>query len=118
MKKLTQHIKTYLRELKKNSKKNYQQHKIKFLENDIQNIWIITKEIIGKNKCNNETLPKHLIVDNIGIHDAKSIAEKFNEFFANDGPNVANKITQCDLTFKLLKFLNLPTVNTTLNETV
>ena len=36
------------------------------------------KEIIGKKKCNNETLPKHLIVDEIEIHDAKSIAEKFN----------------------------------------
>ena len=72
------------------------------------------KEIIGKKKCNNETLPKHLIVDKIEIHDAKSIAEKFNEFFVNIGPNLANKIPQCNLTFKSY----LPTVNTTLKETV
>ena len=72
------------------------------------------KEVIGKKKCNNETLPKHLIVDKIEINDAKSIAEKFNEFFVNIGPNLANKIPQCDLTFKSY----LPTVNTTLSETV
>ena len=53
------------------------------------------KEIIDKKKCNNETLPKHLIVDKIEIHDAKSIAEKFNEFFVNIGPNLANKIPEC-----------------------
>ena len=68
------------------------------------------KEIIGKTKCNNKTL----IVDKFEIHDAKSVAEKFNEFFINIGPNLANKIPRCDLTFKLY----LPTANTTLNETV
>ena len=31
------------------------------------------KEITGKRKCNNETLPKHVIVDKIEINDAKSI---------------------------------------------
>ena len=54
------------------------------------------KEIIGKKKCNNETLPKHLIVDKIEIHGAKSIEEKFNEFF-KIGPNLPNKIPQCEL---------------------
>ena len=36
------------------------------------------KEIIGKMKCNNETLPKLLIADKIKINNAKS-----NEFFVN-----------------------------------
>ena len=31
------------------------------------------KEITGKKKCNNETLPKHVIVDKIDIYDAKSL---------------------------------------------
>ena len=72
------------------------------------------KEVIGKKKCNNETLPKHLIVDKIEINDVKSIAEKFNEFFVDIGSNLANKISQCELTFKSY----LPTVNRTLNEAV
>ena len=66
------------------------------------------KEMIGKKKCNNDTLPKHLIVDKIKIHDAKSITEKFNKFLVNIGSNLANKIPQCDLTFKSY----LPTGNT------
>ena len=72
------------------------------------------KEIIGKNKRDNKTLPKHLIVYKIEIGNAKSIAKKFNEFFVNIGPDLANKIPQRDLTFKS----NLPTVNATLKETV
>ena len=72
------------------------------------------KEIIGKKKRNNKTLPKHLIVYKIEIGDAKSIAKKFNDFFVKIGPDLANKIPQRDLTFKS----NLPTVNATLKETV
>ena len=51
----------------------------------------------NKKKCNNKTLPKHLIVYKIETNDANSIAEKFNKFFVNIGPN--------------------PSVNMTLNET-
>ena len=69
---------------------------------------------MAKKKCNNETLFKHLIVDRTEIHDAKSIPEKFNECFLNLGPNLANKISQCDLAFKSY----LPTVDTTLKVTV
>ena len=65
-------------------------------------------------ECNNETLPNHLIVDKIEMHDAKSTAEKIKDFFVNIGPNLANKIFLCDLAFKSY----LPTVNATLNETV
>ena len=114
MKKLTKHIKNLFERIKKNAKKNYYRDKIKLFENDIRNTWKIMKEVIGKKKCNNETLPKYLVVDKIEINDAKSIAEKFNEFFVNIGPNLANKIPQCDLSFKSY----LPTINTTLNETM
>ena len=86
----------------------------KLFKNDIRNTWKTMKQIIDKNKCNNETLPKHLIVDKIEIHDAKSIAEKFNDFFVIIVPNLANKIPQCNLTFKSY----LPTVKKTLKESV
>ena len=72
------------------------------------------KEIICKKKCNNEILPKLLIVDKIEINNSKSIAEIFNEFIVNIGQNLANKILQYDLTFESF----LPKVNTTLNKTV
>ena len=70
-----------MREFKKNVKKNYYRDKIKLFENDIRNRWKIMKEIIGKKKRNNKTLPEHLIVYEIETSDAKSIAGKFNEFF-------------------------------------
>ena len=114
MNKLTKHIKTYSIEFLKNAKENYYRDKIKLSENDIRNTWKIMKERIVKKKCNNQTLPKHLIVDKIEIHDAKSTAEKFKEFLVSTGPNLANKIPPCDLTFKSY----LPILNTTLNETV
>ena len=72
------------------------------------------KEIIGKKKCNNETLPKPLIVDKIEIHDAKANEEKLYGFFVHIGPNLADKIPQYDLTLESY----LPTVNTVLDETV
>ena len=49
------------------------------------------KEIIGKKKCNNETLPKHLIVDKIEIHNAKFFAEKFNKFLSTLGRILLSK---------------------------
>ena len=57
-------------------------------------------EIIGNKKCNNETLPKHLIVNKIKINDEKSIAEEFNEFLIVIRLHLANKITQSYQTFK------------------
>ena len=68
------------------------------------------KEIIGKKKCNNETLPKHLIVDKIEIHNAKFFAEKFNKFLSTLGRILLSKLPQSHLTYKSY----LPTVNTTL----
>ena len=57
-------------------KKKYYRDKIKLFENDEGNTWKIMKEVIGKKKCNNETLPKHLIVDKIETRDAKSNCRK------------------------------------------
>ena len=81
--------------------------KSNYLKNDIRNTWKIMKKIIDRMKCNNEMLPKHLIVDEIKINNAKSIAKKFHNFFVNIGPNLISKIGQCDLTFKSY----LPTAN-------
>ena len=49
------------------------------------------KEIIGKKKCNSQILPKQILVDKIEVNDTTSIAEKFNEFYVNVGPNLAQK---------------------------
>ena len=84
MKKLTKHINLFER-IKKNAKKNFYRDKIKLFENDIRNTWKIMKEIIGKKKCNNETLPKHLIVDKIEIHNAKFLQKSLTNFLSTLG---------------------------------
>ena len=61
------------------------------------------KEIIGKKKCNSQILPKQILVDKIEVNDARSIAEKFNEFYVNVGPNLAKKIPQSDINFESSK---------------
>ena len=110
--KIYKDYKNLFEKIKNKAKKNYYQIKIKFFENDIRGTWKIMKEIIGKKKCINQVLPKQILVDKIEINDAKSIAEKFNEFYVNVGPNLAKKIPQSDLNFESY----LPKVNTTLNE--
>ena len=70
------------------------------------------KEIIGKKKCNNQILPKQILVDKIEVNDARSTAEKFNEFYVNVGPNLAKKIPQSNINFESY----LPKVNATLKE--
>ena len=40
------------------------------------------KEIIGKTKCNNETLPKHLIVEKIEIHEASLLQKNLTNFMS------------------------------------
>ena len=43
------------------------------------------KEVIGKGKLVNNSLPKHLILNNRNIFDQKTIANSFNEYFVNVG---------------------------------
>ena len=48
------------------------------------------KEVIGKGRPVNNSLPKHLILNNWNIFDQKTIANSFNEYFANVGPKLAS----------------------------
>ena len=70
------------------------------------------KEIIGKSKNINDTFPKQIIVDQIEINDAQSIADKFNEYYVNVGPSLASKIPEGDISYGSY----LPEVAITLRE--
>ena len=50
------------------------------------------KEIIGKNKCKNNNIPKNIIIGTFEIKDANFFAEKFNEYFVNLESNLASEI--------------------------
>ena len=110
--KIYKDYKNLFEKIKKCAKKNYYRNKIKLFENDIRGAWKIMKEIIGKNKCNSKMLPKQILVDKIEVDEARSIAEKFNEFYVNVGPNLAKKIPQSDINFESY----FPKLNATLKE--
>ena len=59
------------------------------------------KEVIGKGKLDNNSLPKHLILNNRNIFDQKTIANSFNEYFVNVGPKLACEIPQSQRSFEM-----------------
>ena len=109
------HYKTYknlFEKIKKNAKKNYYQRKLELYENNMKSTWKVMKEIIGKSKNINDTFPKQIIVDQIEINDAQSIADKFNEYYVNVGPSLASIIPEGDISYRSY----LPEVAITLGE--
>ena len=65
----------------------------------IKSTWKIMKEIVGKAKINQKNLPKQLVINNKKITDKTEIANNFNEFFANFGPKLAEKIPDVNKKF-------------------
>ena len=59
------------------------------------------KEVIGKGKLVNNSLPKNLILNNRNIFDQKTIASSFNEYFVNVGPKLACEIPQSQRSFEM-----------------
>ena len=85
--------KTYrnkLNHLVRIAKKKYYNNKFFEAKNDIKSTWQTINELIGK-KRSNKTLPTSFINENDTIDNPKIIAQKFNEFFVNVGPNLAAK---------------------------
>ena len=52
------------------------------------------KEIIGNKRVTNAPLPNFITVKNREIFDKKDIAETFNSYFVNAGPNLAASIPE------------------------
>ena len=59
------------------------------------------KEVIGKSKLINVSLPKHLIHNNRNIFYQKTIANSFNKYLANVGPKLACEIPQSKRSFEM-----------------
>ena len=77
--------------IKKAGKKNYYCEKFNNLKGNLKLSWKLIKEIINKNKCRSE-INSHFKDNEKSISD--SVANKFNEYFVNVGPNLANKIPE------------------------
>ena len=59
------------------------------------------KEMIGKGKVVNNSLPKLLILNNRNIFEQKTIANSFNEYFVNVGLKQACEISQSQRSFEM-----------------
>ena len=73
------------------AEKDYYNELITLNKNDIKRTWTIIKEIINKNKKRN-VQTNFKMSDNSITTDKLLIAETFNEFFINVGPNLAKSL--------------------------
>ena len=59
------------------------------------------KEVIGKGKLVNNSLPKHLVLSNGNIFDQRAIDNSFNEYFVNVVLKLASYILQSEKSFEI-----------------
>lgn len=81
------------------SKKRYYKEKFEQTKNNIRQTWSIINEIINKQKTR-KNLPKAFRYNNSEITDPLDIANQFNEYFANVGPTLAEKIAPSSIRFE------------------
>ena len=98
--------------LKKKSKKNYYSDLIDSHKYNIKKTWNIMKEIIGNKRVTNAHLPNFITVKNREIFDKKEIAETFNSYFVNIGPNLAASIPESKTSFQNYIHYNGPCLST------
>ena len=91
-KKEYQDYKKLFESIKKRSKKLYFSKLILKYKNNIKKTWHVIKEAIGKEKYKQQNLPKKILVDKKSITETESIAESFNKYFTQIGPNLAKDI--------------------------
>ena len=99
--------------IKHKSKTNYFKERLNKYQSNIKKTWDVIKEVIGSSKSNSQALPKRLIVNNVEVLDKKTIAEHFNKYFVNVGPNLANLIPKPNRKFESFLSGNFPILNET-----
>ena len=96
-----------LNSLIKKQQKKYYGCLIKDNKNNLSKTWDIIKSVIGRNKTAMKS--NKFVHNNNEIFDNFDIANHFNDFFTNIGPNLAKKIPHCSKKFD--SFLKDPSPN-------
>ena len=78
--------------VKKRSEKLYFSKLMRKCKKNIQKTSHVIKEAIRKEKYKQQNLPKKILVDKKSITETESIAESFNKYFTQIGPNLAKDI--------------------------
>ena len=82
-------------------------------KNNPEKIWNIINNLTSKNQ--KSSYIDETKFDGNLIHDSGSIADTFNEYFSNIGPNLANQINTSEGNRCYLRYLNRQNENTTFN---
>ena len=74
-------IKNYLSQLNSVQKKLYYSNLITKYKNNIKKTSEVTKDLIGKAKCNKKISLRKIVTENKVVTDTEVIAKHFNTFF-------------------------------------
>ena len=86
------------------AKKNYYSKRLDQAGNDIKSTWNTINELLGRVKSKSHLPVSFLNNNNEEVCDSKLIANDFNDYFVNIGPNLAKKFNQgSDGFYKFLK---------------
>ena len=95
---------------KQKSKSNYFKERLDKYKNDVKKTWNVIKDVIGSSKTTSHPLPKRIVVNNVEIFEKKLIAQQFNKYFVNVGPNLASCIPKTNKKFESFLYGNYPTL--------
>ena len=73
------------------AERQYYQDKFELAKGNINKTWQILKTVINPNTQNKPTID-NIVIDDLLTTDKPDIANKFNEYFVNVGPTLANNI--------------------------
>ena len=86
------------------AKKRYYSEKFSQARNDTKSTWNTINDLLGRKKSCNALPRTFLNNNNDEVSDPKLIANEFNDFFVNVGPNLAKKFSrESDEFYKFLK---------------
>lgn len=81
------------------AKKDYYNKLLNYNKNNLKGTWNILNKVMG-NKTAHIALPDHFIYNNKTLHDLNEVANEFNSFFVNMGPNLADSIKIHDMSLQ------------------
>jgi len=79
-----------LNTLLQKAEKAYYREKFDTFKTNIKHTWKLIRNILNRNR--NEVLSDSFKINNSDVYDKSIIVEKFNEYFTNIGPSLANNI--------------------------
>ena len=91
--------------LKEKSKKIYYSRKLDSCNQNLKKTWDTIKEVTGKTKTFKNNIPKRMVIEGIETFDEEKIANGFNKYFIEIGPNIASSIPTSSRDFK--QFMNV-----------